>query len=51
MEKSNRGGLLYTALLARYDGEIKQAVATQSIYFENTVGIGEHPQHQEEMDK
>jgi len=42
---------LYKALLKRYEHEIADATARLKIYFENPVGIGEHPQHTEEMDK
>ena len=38
------------ALEARYDAQIAEADATIKIYLENSVGIGEHPQHLEEMD-
>jgi hypothetical protein len=43
--------LLYEALELKYRAQIAEAKATLSIYFENSVGIGEHPQHLEEMDK
>ena len=39
------------ALRARYEAEIAEADATANIYLENSVGIGEHPQHLEECDK
>ena len=39
------------ALRLKYLSEIAEAEATLSIYFANPVGIGEHPQHLEEMDK
>ena len=39
------------ALEARYDAQIAEADATIKIYLENSVGIGEHPQHIEEIDK
>ena len=39
------------ALRARYEAEIAEADATANIYLENSVGIGEHPQHIEEIDK
>ena len=39
------------ALEARYDAQIAEADATIKIYLENSVGIGEHPQHLEEVDK
>ena len=43
--------LLYEALELKYRAQIAEAKATLSIYFENSVGIGEHPQHLEEIDK
>ena len=39
------------ALTYKYESEIAEAEATLWIYFNNPVGIGEHPQHLEEMDK
>ena len=39
------------ALEARYNAEIAHADATIKIYLENSVGIGEHPQHIDEIDK
>ena len=39
------------ALEARYNAEIAHADATLKIYLENSVGIGEHPQHIDECDK
>ena len=39
------------ALKARYEAEIAEADATINIYLNNSVGIGEHPQHIEEVDK
>ena len=39
------------ALTLKYESEQAEAEATLLIYFSNPVGIGEHPQHLEEMDK
>ena len=39
------------ALEARYNSQIAEADAVIKIYLENRVGIGEHPQHIEEVDK
>ena len=39
------------ALDKKYDAEIASADATIKIYLEKPVGIGEHPQHIEEIDK
>lgn len=38
------------ALIKQYEGEIAVAEATIRIYQTNSVGIGEHPQHAEEID-
>ena len=35
----------------RYTAQISEADATIKIYLENSVGIGEHPQHIDEIDK
>ncbi len=39
------------SLRKKYDADIAQAESTVSIYLDNPVGIGEHPQHLEEIDK
>ena len=39
------------ALEKRYEAQIAEAEATLNIYFEQSVGIGEHPQHIDEVDK
>ena len=39
------------ALEDRYNAQISEADATANIYLENSVGIGEHPHHKEEVDK
>ena len=39
------------ALESRYHAQIAEADATIKIYLENSVGIGEHPQHIDEVDK
>ena len=39
------------ALEARYNAQIAEAEATIKIYMEQSVGIGEHPQHLDEVDK
>ena len=36
---------------ARYEAEIAEADATAIIYLDNSVGIGEHPQHIDEVNK
>ena len=42
---------ILNALRAKYKAEIAEADATANIYLDNSVGIGEHPQHIEEVDK
>jgi hypothetical protein len=39
------------ALKKRYEAQIAEAKVTLKIYLTNSVGIGEHPQHLEEVDK
>lgn len=41
---------MYEALTLKYRSEMAEAEATLLVYFTNPVGIGEHPQHVEEMD-
>ena len=43
--------VIVEALEKRYEAQIAEADATLKIYLENSVGIGEHPQHLEEIDK
>ena len=43
--------LLFKALAKKYEAQIAEAYATLIVYFDNSVGIGEHPQHIQEMDK
>ena len=38
-------------LRAKYEAEIAEADATANIYLSNSVGIGEHPQHIDEVNK
>ena len=42
---------MYEALKKKYESEMLDAEASLLVYFTNPVGIGEHPQHIEEMDK
>ena len=41
---------LKETLVKKYEAEIADAEARLYVYFSNSVGIGEHPQHTEEMD-
>ena len=42
---------MIAALRARYEADIAEADVTINIYLNNSVGIGEHPQHLQEIDK
>ena len=42
---------ILNALRARYEAEIAEADATVNIYLSNSMGIGEHPQHIDEVNK
>lgn len=41
----------YRALESRYQAKIEEAVATLNLYFNNSVGVGEHPDIIEVLDK
>ena len=43
--------VILEALEDRYNAQISEADATLKIYLEHSVGIGEHPQHIDEVDK
>ena len=43
--------ILKGALKKKYEGEIAEATANLLVYFNNPVGIGEHPEIITEMDK
>ena len=43
--------VIIEALEKKYEAQIAEADATLKIYLENSVGIGEHPQHLDECDK
>lgn len=45
------GKRMFESLILKYESEVAEAEATLMVYMENPVGIGEHPQHLEEMDK
>ena len=42
---------MYSALKLKYQADFATAKSSVLVYFNNPVGIGEHPQHIEEMDK
>ncbi|AUF82582.1 hypothetical protein TetV_500 [Tetraselmis virus 1] len=48
---SDPGKMLLESLKAKYQADYKIAEATLRVYTSSPVGIGEHPQHVEEMDK
>jgi|TARA_R100001443_G_scaffold24712_1_gene37133 hypothetical protein len=39
------------ALKKRYQAQVAEGFAVINIYLQNPVGIGEHPQHLDEIDK
>ena len=43
--------VIIKALEYKYNAQISEADATIKIYLNHSVGIGEHPQHIEEIDK
>ena len=43
--------VIIDALTDRYNAQISEAEATIKIFLEKPVGIGEHPQHVDEVDK
>ena len=42
---------LVKAMRKKYEADMETALATIDIYLTNSVGIGEHPQHIQEIDK
>ena len=42
--------VIVDALEKRYEAQLAEADATLKIYFESSVGIGEHTQHDDEVD-
>ena len=50
MSSMHKKGLL-NALHDKYEAQISAAHATINIYLNSSVGIGEHPQHIDELDK
>ena len=45
------GKQILDALKKRYEGEVAEGFATINIFLQHPVGIGEHPQHLDEIDK
>ena len=43
--------VMLKALKKRYEAQIAESSTTINIYLTNSVGIGEHPQHLDEIDK
>ena len=42
---------MYDALRLKYEAQRAEARTTLLVYFNNPVGIGEHPQHLDEINK
>ena len=51
MVRSSIMSKILDALVDRYKAQISEAKATLEIYLNKSVGIGEHPQHLDEIDK
>ena len=49
--KNMKGYKMITALRKMYEAEIAHAQANIDVYLNSPVGIGEHPQHVDEVDK
>ena len=45
------GKQILDALKKRYEAQVAEGFATINIYLQHPVGIGEHPQHLNEVDK
>ena len=45
------GKQILDALKKRYEAQVAEGFATINIYLQQPVGIGEHPQHLDEVDK
>ena len=45
------GKQILDALKKRYQAQVAEGFATINIYLQHHVGIGEHPQHLDEIDK
>ena len=43
--------IMFDALFHKYQSQMLESEASLMVYFTSPVGIGEHPQHLEEMDK
>ncbi len=48
--KMNVSEEMYKSLIGRYENEIQECRTTLLIYFESSVGIGDHANHIDEMD-
>ena len=48
---ATKKNIIYDALKAQFEAKKQKALATLTIYLTNPVGIGEHPQHLDEMVK
>jgi hypothetical protein len=47
----DKSHVLHEAMMAHFEAERTSALATLQVYYESSVGIGEHPQVVEEMAK
>ena len=51
MSSSKISQTMYQCLEHQFNSELLSAKSSMLVYLNNAVGIGEHPQHLEEMDK
>lgn len=51
MASNQISSTMFKALDHQFNSELLIAKSSLLVYFNNAVGIGEHPQHLEEMDK
>ncbi len=48
---SNNSRILYKALMSHYKAQRDEAIATLEVYFNNSIGIGEHSNILDELKK
>jgi len=46
---ASTSNIMYEAVKSQFQAQKQKAIATLTIYLTNPVGIGEHPQHIDEM--
>ena len=46
---ASTSNIMYEAVKSQFEAQKQKAIATLTVYLTNPVGIGEHPQHIDEM--